>query len=266
MSESKSELWLIRHGETEWSLSGAHTGKSEIGLTNRGRQLARRVRDYLAGRRFALVLTSPRQRARETCRLAGYGNIARVDEALSEWNYGLYEGRTTEQIQKDNPGWSLWRDGVPNGETICEVAQRAQYVIARSLAAQGPVALFAHGHILRILTACWLDLPPEAGRLFALGTAGISTLGFERNNRVICTWNLPVEQSSEDLHDMPNESNQRATEMHNIASHKHEVGAVQKEKQEHLSAHEMSRKALDHSVEAHEREQEALTAGVPSKD
>jgi broad specificity phosphatase PhoE len=185
------ELWLVRHGETEWSLSGAHTGRTDIPLTVAGREKAAAVGRYLAGRKFALVLVSPLQRARETCRLAGYED-ARIDPDLSEWDYGDYEGRTTSEIQAERPGWSLWRDGVPNGETAAQVAARAERVIARALAAEGDgdVALFAHGHILRVLAARWLGLPPEDGRLFALGTAAISTLGYERETRVITRWNL----------------------------------------------------------------------------
>ncbi len=187
------ELWLVRHGETEWSRSGAHTGRTDIPLTDAGRANAAAVGRYLANRRFALVLVSPMQRARETCRIAGYDN-ALIDPDLSEWDYGDHEGRTTAEIQAERPGWSLWTDGVPNGETAAQVAARAERVIARALAATGgaeaDVALFAHGHILRILTARWLGLPPEDGRLFALGTASISTLGYERETRVITRWNL----------------------------------------------------------------------------
>jgi probable phosphoglycerate mutase len=183
------ELWLVRHGETEWSRSGAHTGRTDIPLTEAGRANAAAVGRYLAGRQFALVLVSPLQRARETCRIAGYEN-AIIDPNLSEWDYGDYEGRTTEQIQAERPGWSLWADGVLNGETAAQVAARAKRVIARALSVDGDVALFAHGHILRILTATWLGLPPENGRLFALGTASISTLGYERETPVITRWNL----------------------------------------------------------------------------
>ena len=187
------ELWLVRHGETEWSLSGAHTGRTDIPLTAAGRERAAGVGRYLAGRKFAGVLVSPLRRARETCRLAGYEN-ALIDSDLSEWNYGDYEGRTTAQIQAERPGWSLWNDGVPNGETAAQVAARADGVIGHALAVagEGDVALFAHGHILRVLAARWLDLPPEDGCLFALGTAAVSTLGYERETRVITRWNLSV--------------------------------------------------------------------------
>ncbi|MBZ5612074.1 MAG: histidine phosphatase family protein [Acidobacteriia bacterium] len=185
------ELWLFRHGETEWSRSGAHTGWSDIPLTAAGRENAAALGRYLAGRPFTLVLTSPLQRARETCRLAGYGDAA-ADANLREWNYGDYEGRTTAEIHKERPGWFLWTDGVPGGETVGQVAARAEAVLARALAAEGDVALFAHGHILRILTARWLGLGPDCGRLFALATASVSTLGYERETRVIWRWNLSV--------------------------------------------------------------------------
>jgi probable phosphoglycerate mutase len=185
------ELWLVRHGETEWSLSGAHTGRTDIPLTAAGREKAAAVGRYLASRKFAGVLVSPLQRARETSRLAGYEN-AQIDPDLREWDYGDYEGRTTSQIQAERPGWTLWSDGVPNGETAAQVGARAERVIARALAVEGEgdVVLFAHGHILRVLAASWLGLPPEGGRLFALGTAAISTLGYERETRVITRWNL----------------------------------------------------------------------------
>jgi broad specificity phosphatase PhoE len=183
------ELWLIRHGETEWSRSGAHTGRTDIPLTAAGCERAVAVGQYLEARPFAGVLVSPLVRARETCRLAGYENAV-IDSDLCEWDYGDYEGRTTPQIQAERPGWSLWTDGVPNGETVAQVAARAERVIARALPVEGDIALFAHGHILRVLAARWLGLPPEDGRLFALGTATVSTLGYERETRVITRWNL----------------------------------------------------------------------------
>lgn len=190
-----SELWLIRHGETAWSLSGAHTGRTDLPLTETGRAKAEEIARRLGGRRFVLVLTSPLQRARETCRLAGYGAEAQVDANLREWDYGDYEGRTTAEIRERAPGWSLWRDGVPNGETIAQVAARAREVIARAAAADGDVALFAHGHVLRILAACWTGLSPESGRVLALDTASISTLGYERETQVITSWNLGGNES-----------------------------------------------------------------------
>lgn len=187
---SNPEIWLIRHGETEWTLSGAHTGRTDIPLTAAGERQAAEIGRYLAGRPFALVLTSPLRRARETCRLAGYGGAAQMEPDLSEWDYGAYEGRTSAQIQEGAPGWTIWTSPVPQGETIQQVAARAGRVIARAAAAGGDVALFAHGHLLRVLTACWLGLPPDAGRLFALGTASLSVLGYERETRVIARWNV----------------------------------------------------------------------------
>ena len=183
------ELWLVRHGETEWSRAGAHTGLSDIPLNAAGCARAAGLGRYFGGRDFGLVLVSPLQRARETCRLAGYEN-ATIDPDLCEWNYGDYESLTTQQIQAMRPGWSLWTGGAPNGETASQVAARADRVIARALAVEGDVALFAHGHILRVLCARWLGLAPEAGSLFALGTASVSTLGYERETRVVTRWNL----------------------------------------------------------------------------
>lgn len=141
---------------------------------------------------FALVLTSPMRRARETCEAAGFGNVAVIDPNLKELDYGDYEGRTTAEIQQERPGWSLWRDGCPNGETFEHAAARAECVISRALQAEGAVALFAHGHILRILASRWLGLDPDAARLFALSTATLSTLGYERETQVITRWNLTV--------------------------------------------------------------------------
>lgn len=185
-----TELWLIRHGETAWSLSGAHTGSTDLALTPEGEEKARALGAKLAGRPFSLVLTSPMQRARRTCELAGLGSQAQIEPNLREWDYGKYEGLTTDDIQRSRPGWSLFRDGVVGGETIDQVAVRAEAVIQRALQAGGDVALFAHGHILRILTARWLTLPPTDARLFALGTASISRLGHEHEYRVIDSWNV----------------------------------------------------------------------------
>ena len=187
---SGPEIWLIRHGATEWSVSGAHTGRTDIPLTPAGERSATQAGRFLAGRSFALVLTSPLQRARETCRLAGYGDVAQIDPDLREWDYGAYEGRTSAEIQQTAPGWTIWTAPVPQGETIEQVAARARRVIERASAAGGDVALFAHGHLLRVLTACWLGLPPDAGRFFALGTGSLSVLGYERDTRVISLWNF----------------------------------------------------------------------------
>ncbi len=193
-SDENLQLWLIRHGETEWSLSGAHTSRTNIPLTERGKERAAKIRDYLAQRKFSLVLTSPLLRARETCRIAGYADVAQIEENLREWDYGIFEGRTTADIRKDQPDWSIWDSPVPEGEPVEHVAARAQKVIDRALQAGGDVALFAHAHILRILAATWLGLEPRGGRLFALGTGSVSTLGYERENQVISTWNRSLEE------------------------------------------------------------------------
>jgi broad specificity phosphatase PhoE len=185
------ELWLIRHGETEWSRSGAHTGRTDLPLTDVGREKAAALGHRLAGRSFALVLTSPLERARETCRLAGYGAAAHTEPNLREWDYGDYEGRTTPDIRKNAPDWSIWTSVTPNAEVIDRVAVRADAVIARAVSAGGDVALFGHGHILRVLAARWLGLAPDGGRLFALSTASLSILGYERDTRVITRWNEP---------------------------------------------------------------------------
>jgi probable phosphoglycerate mutase len=186
---ARSQLWLIRHGETAWSLSGAHTGRTDLPLIPAGTERAAALGRYLAGRPFAIVLTSPLQRARETCRIAGYSDAAQIEPNLREWDYGAYEGRTTADIREEAPAWDLWTTGVPGGETLEQVAARARLVIERAAGGGGDAALFGHGHILRILTACWLALPPEAGHLFALDTATVSVLGYERETRVIRRWN-----------------------------------------------------------------------------
>jgi probable phosphoglycerate mutase len=188
--QTHCEIWLIRHGETEWSLSGAHTSRTDLPLTERGRERAPLIGAALANIDFALVLTSPLRRARETCELAGLGEAAEIDPNLQELDYGDYEGRTTSEIQAQRPDWSLWRDGCPNGETLDHAGSRAEAVITRTTAAEGPVALFAHGHILRILASRWLGLAADAARLFALSTGSISSLGFERTTRVVTRWNL----------------------------------------------------------------------------
>jgi broad specificity phosphatase PhoE len=186
------EVVLVRHGETLWSRAGKHTGRTDIPLTEEGRHQSGRVGETLRGRRFALVLASPLQRAAETCRLAGLGDAAVVREELMEWDYGANEGRTTPEIRAEVPGWSLWRDGVPGGETAADVGRRVDSVIVELRAADGDVALFAHGHVLRVLAARWLDLPPTEGRLFALDPATISILGHERETPVLKRWNEPV--------------------------------------------------------------------------
>jgi broad specificity phosphatase PhoE len=186
---NSSRLWLIRHGETEWSRSGQHTGRTDVPLTDAGIQNARALGRLLEGHEFSLILTSPLSRARETCRLAGYGEKAETEPNLAEWDYGVFEGRKTADIRAEIPDWSIWTAQVSNGESLLNVAERARRVIDKSVEAGGNVALFSHGHMLRILTACWLGLPPQAGRLFFLSTATVSTLGHEREIRVIETWN-----------------------------------------------------------------------------
>ncbi len=189
-----TELWLMRHGETAWSADGRHTSTSDIPLTDRGRERAKRLPGLLAGTKFGAVFTSPRQRAQETCQIAGYGEVAVVDSDLQEWNYGEAEGKTTQEMRAiHGPQWSVWNSPLLNGETLEHVGERADAVIARSLVAvpgQAAVALFAHAHFLRILTARWIGLPPSAGALLALDTGSVSVLGFERETRVIRRWNL----------------------------------------------------------------------------
>ena len=176
----QTQLWLIRHGETEWSLSGQHTSRTDIPLTEKGRRRAEALRNYLGGRKFAAVFTSPMQRARETCAIAGYGDQwAVVEEGLREWDYGVYEGRTTAEIRAKIPGWNVWKVTIVGGESLEQVGERANGVIGRALAAGegGDVALFAHAHILRILAAKWLGMNASSGQLLALGTGSLSVLG-----------------------------------------------------------------------------------------
>ena len=192
MAESKQCVVLIRHGETAWSLSGQHTGRTNISLTANGERMAVQVGLALRERPFALVLTSPLRRATQTCQIAGLGDLAQVRDDLAEWDYGAYEGLTTPQIWEQRPGWSLWRDGCPDGEDTAAVGARADRVIAEARATEGDVALFAHGHILRILAARWLGSPPTDGKLYVLSTGTISTLGYERDQAAMLAWNNPT--------------------------------------------------------------------------
>ncbi len=191
------EILLARHGETEWSRDRKHTGLTDTPLTDIGRREAVVLRDSLAGRSFARVLSSPLSRALETCRLAGLGDQAELTDDLREWDYGEYEGITTAEIRERRPDWYLWRDGCPGGETAADVGRRADRVIASLAGAEGDAALFAHGHVLRVLTARWLGLGPEAGALFKLDTGTLSALGYERETRVITRWNAPVTGSGQ---------------------------------------------------------------------
>lgn len=180
---------LVRHGETEWSLSGQHTGRSDIPLTDRGRRHADAIGRRLAGRPFALVLTSPLSRAAETAKLAGLGDQAIPTDELMEWDYGDYDGRRTVDIREERPGWLLWTDGVPNGESPADVGRRVDGLIERVRSVDGDVALFAHGHILRALGARWCGFEVAAGAHLALATASISELGWEREQPAISLWN-----------------------------------------------------------------------------
>jgi broad specificity phosphatase PhoE len=186
------EVVLVRHGETEWSRALKHTGRTDVQLTDLGRRQAESVGAALRGRTFVLVLTSPLQRATETCRLAGFGEVAQPRDELREWDYGDYEGRKTDDIRKEVPGWTVWTGGVPNGETVEQAGARADGVVEEVRAADGDVLIFGHGHMLRVLTARWLGLEPDAGRLFALDSATLSALGYERETAVIREWNRPV--------------------------------------------------------------------------
>jgi broad specificity phosphatase PhoE len=190
--DARPQAWLVRHGETAWSKSGQHTGRTDVPLTDAGRAQAKRLSRKLGHRKFALVLSSPMSRALDTARLAGFGDRIEVAPDLHEWNYGRYEGLTTPEIRKEVLGWTVWTHPIPGGETAAEVAARVDRVIARVRAAPGDAVIFAHGHVLRVLAARWLDLPPTDGRLLALGTATVSVLGWERETPVVERWNAPA--------------------------------------------------------------------------
>ena len=186
------EVFLIRHGETEWSLNGRHTGRSDIPLTENGRQVARLWQPYAAVRKFALVLSSPLQRARQTCELAGLDAQAQIDDDLREWNYGDYEGLTPQQIRNAQPEWLLFRDGCPGGESPEQVGARVDRVIARIRGVQGDVAVFAHGHLLRVFGARWLGLPASAGSHFLLETSTLCVLSSYHGVPALKRWNAPL--------------------------------------------------------------------------
>lgn len=183
------QVYLVRHGETEWSLSGQHTGITDIPLTENGRRVAQRLEPVLAKEPFVMVLTSPLQRARKTCELAGLGERAEIDRNLMEWNYGEYEGLTPRQIRAKSPGWMLFSDGCPGGDGPEQIGARVDRVIARVRAVEGHVALFAHGHVLRVFAARWLGLPPAAGCHFLLDTATLNILSYYRNIPAVKRWN-----------------------------------------------------------------------------
>jgi broad specificity phosphatase PhoE len=181
MSEVLPIVYLARHGETAWTLSGQHTGLTDLPLTERGERNARRLEERLRGVTFAKVFTSPLQRARRTCELAGFGSVAEIDRDLLEWNYGEYEGRLTADIHRERPDWQLFRDGCPGGESPNEVGTRADRVLKRARAVEGDVLLFSSGHFLRVFAARWLGLDAAFGRYFLLSTASLSALGYEHN-------------------------------------------------------------------------------------
>ncbi|MEO8638798.1 MAG: histidine phosphatase family protein [Chloroflexota bacterium] len=193
MSEAERQVWLVRHGETEWSREGRHTGLTEIPLTDLGRSQAEALGTRVAGHRFSLVLTSPRSRATETARLAGFADVTVTDPDLAEWDYGDLEGRRTAEIAADYPGWTIWTGPWSGGETLDQVSARTDRVLARCLAPDvtGDALLFGHGHMLRVLAARWLGLPGASGSLFGLSTATLSILGWEHDRRIIESWNVP---------------------------------------------------------------------------
>jgi len=186
------EVYLIRHGETEWSLSGQHTGSTDIPLTDHGEVLASRLAPVLADRDFSLVLCSPLQRARRTCELAGFGEQASIDPDLAEWNYGSYEGLTSAAIRVQQPGWLVFRDGCPKGESPAEVGERVDRVIRRVRENGGRVALFAHGHVFRVFVARWIELSPSHGAHFLLDTSTLTILSYYRGIPAVKCWNAPL--------------------------------------------------------------------------
>jgi broad specificity phosphatase PhoE len=189
-SNGVQRIVVVRHGETEWSRDRRHTGRTDIPLTEHGREQAQRLRGVLQSQSFALVLTSPLQRSRETCALAGFGDIAEVEPQLVEWDYGACDGRTTEEIRREHPGWNLWDDGPFGGETLDEVGARADAVLRRIRSVDGDALLFAHGHILRVLTARWIEQPPRLAQRLQLLPAAPSVLGHEHEWTCITEWNV----------------------------------------------------------------------------
>jgi broad specificity phosphatase PhoE len=192
VSNPEQKVYLLRHGETEWSLNGRHTGVTDIPLTENGRKLARQLQPILAEEKFVMVLSSPLQRARDTCELAGLGTLASVDRDLMEWNYGEYEGLTTDEIRQTRPDWSVFRDGCPGGESPLQVSVRADRIVSRVRTVDGNVALFSHGHILRVLAARWINLSAGYGENFLLDTATLNVLGYYRESPAFKIWNAPL--------------------------------------------------------------------------
>jgi broad specificity phosphatase PhoE len=192
----RTRLVLVRHGETEWSLSGRHTGRTDVPLTDRGRRQAERLGHALRGRTFSRVLSSPLGRALETCRLAGFGDRAELLDDLREWDYGVYEGRTRLEIAAEVPGWTVWTHPILEGESLADLGRRADRVVEATLPVGGDILVFAHGHILRVLAARWIEQPPLLGSRLALATATLSELGWEHDTRVIEGWNATAEPES----------------------------------------------------------------------
>ena len=197
MSGQSQKIYLIRHGATEWSTSGKHTGLTDLPLIEEGRRNAERLAPHLREITFARVITSPLKRARETCELAGLCENAEEDANLVEWDYGDYEGVTSAEIHRSHPGWMVFTDGCPNGEMPTDVGKRVDRVITKVRAIGGHVALFAHGHVLRVLAARWLGLPPEAGRHFTLDTSTLNVLGYYHDSPAIVLWNAPLPSQME---------------------------------------------------------------------
>jgi broad specificity phosphatase PhoE len=186
------QIYLIRHGETQWAKDGRHTGRTDIPLTEFGREQASFLLPIFEEVKFSLILSSPLQRALETAKLAGLGSRVKLDGDLTEWDYGDYEGRTTKQIREHVPGWSVWTHACPNGETIDQVSLRADRVVAELRSVDGNIAIFSHGHFLRVLASRWIGLPAAQGGHFLLGTSTLSILGYEREVPVMRTWNGPL--------------------------------------------------------------------------
>ena len=192
-TEPQQRICVFRHGATQWSIEGKHTGMTDLSLTEKGRRNAERLGLFLRGHTFARVMTSPLQRARETCRLAGLSDAAEVVNDLVEWNYGDYEGLTSVEIQRTRPGWTVFNDGCPNGEMPVDVGRRVDRVIEMVRGIHGDVALFAHGHVLCVLAARWLGLQPGDGRLYVLDTSTVNILGYSHGVPALVVWNAPLD-------------------------------------------------------------------------